>query len=249
MTELLFLPGLVQDEHAYDLVGLAGHTPVYPGHGTRAPRPVTLAGLADEIASTIDRPVDVVGVALGGIVAQYLMIRHPDLVRSAVLANTPSGVGDPGQLVARAEEALLTGLAPMSDALIARWFRPSEIAADADGVRYVRACIATITPAGFAFMQQAMAGTDTAAGLPRVVAPVTLVQGLDDPVGRGSVALIHELLPDSRIVEVSGSHMVHLDNPAGMRGVIVAHQAWVDDREKRRRDGTGPDDRTSKEKP
>lgn len=89
MAELLLLPALSQDDHAYDLLGLPGRTALYPSTGDRAPEPVTLEGIADEIAATITEPVDLVGVALGGIVGQYLLIRHPGLVRSAVLANTP----------------------------------------------------------------------------------------------------------------------------------------------------------------
>jgi len=228
MTELLLLPALTQDERAYDLVGLSGRVPVYPGHGTTEPVPLTPWGIADEIAATLDGPVDVVGVALGGIIGQYLLIRHPRLVRSAVLANTPSGVGDPNQLLARADEVLVTGVVGMSDMLIARWFRPEAVAADAPGVRYIREVIGSIAPAGFAHMQRAMAQTDTADGLPAVAAPVTLVQATDDPVGPGSVARIHALLPHSRLVEIPGSHMVHLDNPDGFRDVILDHLAWVD---------------------
>jgi 3-oxoadipate enol-lactonase len=228
MSELLFLPALAQDEHAYDWVRLAGRTPVYPGHGRRPPEPVTLWGMADEIAETITTPVDLVGVALGGIIGQYLLIRHPSKVRSALLANTPSRVSDPAQLIARADEALATGIATMSDALVARWFRPATIAADTPSVGYVRELLATITAEGFANMQRAMAGTDTEASLPGVHAPVTMVQGADDPVGAGSVARIHGILTQSRLRELSGSHMIHLDNPDGFREAVVDHLRWVD---------------------
>ncbi|NYE18957.1 alpha/beta fold hydrolase [Microbacterium immunditiarum] len=228
MTDTVFLPGLTQDEHAFDLVGLPGRTAVYPGHGERPPEPITMAQIADEIAVTLTEPVDIVGVALGGIVGQYLLIRHPDLVRSAVLANTPSGFSDPATVVARADDVLRTGVLPGSDELVGRWFRPETIAADGPGVRYIRERIATITPEGFAFMQRAMAGTDTGDQLPEVVVPVTLVQATDDVVGPGSVARIGRLLRNSRMVETPGSHMVHLDNPDGFRDVIVGHRRWVE---------------------
>jgi len=228
MTELLFLPALTQDRHAYDLLGLPGRTPEYPGTGSRPPEPVTLAGMADEIAATIDEPVDIVGVALGGIIGQYLLIRHPDRIRSAVLANTPSGVGDPRGLHERADEAAANGVIGMTETLVGRWFRPETIAADAPGPRYIREVIAALPPQGFAHIQRAMATTDTAARLPGVGNPVTLVQASDDPVGPGSVATIHGLLRHSRLVEIPGSHMVHLDNPSGLRDVVLAHRSWVD---------------------
>lgn len=222
------MPGLTQDEHAYDLIGLPGRTVVYPGHGDRSPEPSTMAGIADEIAATLTEPVDIVGVALGGIVGQYLLIRHPDLIRSAVLANTPSVFSDPAMVVARADDVLRTGVVPMSDALVGRWFRPETIAANGPGVRYIRERISAISPQGFAFMQRAMAETDTGDQLPEVVVPVTLVQAEDDPVGPGSIARIGRLLRNSRTVGVPGSHMVHLDNPDGFRDVIVGHRRWVE---------------------
>jgi pimeloyl-ACP methyl ester carboxylesterase len=228
MTETVFLPGLTQDQHAYDLVGLPGRTVVYPGHGDRPPEPITMADIADEIAATLTEPVDIVGVALGGIVGQYLLIRHPGLIRSAVLANTPTVFSDPATVVARADDVLRTGVLPMSDAIIGRWFRPETIAEDGPGVRYVRERIAAISPEGFVFMQRAMAETNTADQLPEVVVPVTLVQAEDDVMGPGSVARIGQLVRNSRMVLTPGSHMVHLDNPGGFRDVVVGHRAWVE---------------------
>jgi 3-oxoadipate enol-lactonase len=228
MTELLFLPALGQDEHAYDLLQLEGRAFLYPGHGTRALSALELWEIADEIADTVSEPVDLVGVALGGIIGQYLLIRHPQKFRSAVLANTPSGVGNPAMLIERADEAESSGVASMSNSLVDRWFRPSTIAAGAPGVGYIRDQLGSITSEGFAQMQRAMARTDTAALLPQVQVPVTLVQGADDPVGSGSVAKIHSLLQDSRLLEIPGSHMVHLDNPQGFREVVLDHLRWVE---------------------
>ena len=228
VTETVFLPGLTQDERAYDLVGLPGRTVVYPGHGDRPPERIAMSDIADEIAATLAEPVDIVGVALGGIVGQYLLVRHPDLIRSAVLANTPSVFSDPAMVVARADDVLRTGVVTMSDALVERWFRPETIAADGPGVRYVRETIAAISPQGFAFMQRAMAETDTRDQLPEVIVPVTLVQAKDDVVGPGSIARIGRLLRNSRMVGIPGSHMVHLDNPDGLRDVIVGHRRWVE---------------------
>ena len=62
--------------------------PDLPGHGASSPLPATptLAGFADLLASLLDEPVDVLGHSLGGVVALRLAERHPQLVRSLVLA-------------------------------------------------------------------------------------------------------------------------------------------------------------------
>jgi pimeloyl-ACP methyl ester carboxylesterase len=61
--------------------------PDLPGHGASSPLPApTLTGFADVLAEILDQPVDVLGHSLGGVVALRLAERHPELVRSLVLA-------------------------------------------------------------------------------------------------------------------------------------------------------------------
>jgi pimeloyl-ACP methyl ester carboxylesterase len=66
--------------------------PDLPGHGGSTPLPApTLAGFADVLAGLLDGPSDVLGHSLGGVVALRLAERHPQLVRSLVLA-APAGI-------------------------------------------------------------------------------------------------------------------------------------------------------------
>jgi len=73
----------------------------YPGLGLSGPAPQawTFANAADWIAELLptisaDAPVDVLGWSMGGFIAQQLAIRHPERVRSLILAATnPGGHG------------------------------------------------------------------------------------------------------------------------------------------------------------
>jgi pimeloyl-ACP methyl ester carboxylesterase len=63
------------------------------GHGRTADidRPLTLEGMADDVAAAIDRlgvePADIFGYSTGGAVGLQLAMRYPDVVRKLVLAS------------------------------------------------------------------------------------------------------------------------------------------------------------------
>ena len=228
MPELLQLPAMAQDEHAYDLVSLPDAlTYVYPGHGNRPGRSLTLGELADEAVQSSDGQFDLVGVALGGIVAQQILVRHGGRVRSAVLANTPGGVSEREPLLRRADETAAHGVD--ADELLKRWLRPATIAAGGPAVEYLVRCLRSIDPVGLAHVQRAMADHDVLEALTGDTHPVTFVVGEDDHVGVGSTERLAQRFTTFRIRRIPGGHMVHLDNPTGFRAVVEEHLQWVEE--------------------
>lgn len=74
--------------------------PDLPGHAGSAPLPApSLAGFADAVAPLLDEPAGVLGHSLGGVVALRLAARHPDRVRSLLLA-APAGISSASRAAA-----------------------------------------------------------------------------------------------------------------------------------------------------
>lgn len=230
-AELLLLPGVTQDARVWQWMDVPqARAWVYPGHGDRerAQDGLTLGGLADEIWSAVSGQVDVVGVAFGGVIAQYLALRHPESVRSMVLACTTAASEDGGRMRSNAEEMRKRGMGPYIEPAIGRWFRRDARERVPDAVEHIEKTMQEFSADAYADVLVAMSEHDTRTQLSRIDQPVTLVKGEEDVVGGGAVDVLHAQLPHSRVFGIPGAHMIHVDNFGDFSAVVRDHLAWVD---------------------
>lgn len=101
----------------------------FRGHGkSEIAPPYTLAGFAADAHALLGAlhigPAHVIGLSLGGMVAQHLALEYPTVVRSLILSNTLCTL--PAQarqaMRARGEAAEQGGMAAVVEATIERWF-------------------------------------------------------------------------------------------------------------------------------
>src|SRR5262245_56039558 len=112
------------------LDGAVRYNLLWHGGRERPPGELTIEAMADDVAAHLDEPADIVGVSMGGAVAQNIGFRHPDLVRSLVLAASAPGGGDGAGPRERARAVEELGMAGVLDNLIARWFTEEAIAVE-----------------------------------------------------------------------------------------------------------------------
>src|SRR5687768_11707129 len=100
------------------------------GNSEVVPGPCSIEDMADDaaalIAEQVDGPVHFIGLSMGGMVAQQIAVRHPDLIASIVVANSSSYYDDAarGMWRARIDTVLSQGMAAIADGAIQRWFTP-----------------------------------------------------------------------------------------------------------------------------
>jgi pimeloyl-ACP methyl ester carboxylesterase len=214
-----------------------------PGHGRSDPIPegATIEWFADEVAALIrgldlERPV-LVGLSMGGGIAQYVAIGNLGLLRGLVLVST-SPVFPEATRQRFLDRATLAEREGMLDAVVdpsvVRWFTPEYMAANPDEVAATRATVVATDPVCFARASRANIDRDCTARLGEIECPVLFVAGLEDPADplrseplyrAGIRDVTIELLPDAshlvpveavdRFVPLLERFLARLDSPAG----------------------------------
>lgn len=202
------------------LAGFEVLTYDFPGHGrTPVPgQPFTIEDLTEQLVGLLAHAghsrVDVVGVSLGGLVAQRLAADHPELVRRLVIVDAvavyPSALKQ--QWRDRAAKTPVDGLDPLVDPTLSLWFTAERLAEGGDLIEQVRRLLLDTDPTGYARTCQALEEVDLTEVTGRITAPTLVMCGEDDalPFTAASRALAGEL---------AGAQLVWL-SPARHAGVL-----------------------------
>jgi 3-oxoadipate enol-lactonase len=207
------------------------------GASSRLDGPLTIAQLAADAANLLAAleidSAHVLGISMGGMVAQELALAHPERIRTLTLGCTYCG----GEGSAVAGEEVLRKLAEaMSSgdralAIRASWevnVSPSFAADDDAYARFAEIAQRRAVAVDVIMSQmQAIAGHDTSARLPALELPTLVLHGTLDqmlPVQNGR--MIAGLIPDSRLQIFDGvGHLFFWERPESSAELVQAHAA------------------------
>jgi len=158
------------------------------GHGgsARPAGPYAIDDLVDDAARVIREwgrgPVAWVGLSMGGMVGQGLVVRHPELLRGAVLANTTGRYPEAARPVWTARIAAVAqgGMAAIADAVVERYLNPDHRATHPEEAAALRARLLSADPQGYAASCHAVAGVDWLDRLAGVTTPTLVIAGARD---------------------------------------------------------------------
>ncbi|GAA4403618.1 bifunctional 3-oxoadipate enol-lactonase/4-carboxymuconolactone decarboxylase PcaDC [Tsukamurella soli] len=165
------------DTVAVDLRG-HGESPVPTG-------PYTVSQLAGDVAALLGRlgieSAHVVGLSLGGAVAQQLAIDHPGPVRSLTLLCTSARFGEPAGWTDRAAAVRADGTGSIAAAVVGRWFTAALAHRDPPLVERMREMVTGTPDEGYAACCEALAVFDSRADLGRITVPTLVIGAIEDP--------------------------------------------------------------------
>jgi 3-oxoadipate enol-lactonase len=201
------------------------------GHGLselRAGRTL-IADLAADLAALLDhlnvRAATIVGLSIGGMIAQELYRSRPDLVSSLVLCDTAHRIGTLEFWAARIGAVEAGGLESIADGIMQRWFSQSFRENCADALAGWRAMMARTPQAGYLAACGALRDADLTEAAKLIRVRTLCVVGDQD--GSTPVELVRELaglVPAAKFEIIAGAgHIPCVEKPDVLRGLIEAH--------------------------
>ena len=205
------LPSVLAAERRVLALDLAGH-----GRSPSVARPRSLEDYADDVAGAIvlaGGPAAVVGLSFGGMIAQVVALRHPDLVSMLVPGACGGTFAEELRPVLR-ERGLVAereGMVAVVETTLQRWFSAGYEGA---AVRTVRERLLSQDAAGWSAGWHAIAGLDATRDLGALRIPTLVVAGEADAATPSAVteATVARVIPGARFAVIPDApHMMQIE--------------------------------------
>ena len=190
------------------------------GHGQSStpPAPYAMGALIRDAERLMDhlqvKEAMFVGLSIGGMVAQGLAVKRPDLIRALVLSNTGAKIGTPklwAERIAMARRA--GGMVELARGSCERWFTRSYLKENKHLPWFERLC--QHDPEGYAGCAAAISGTDFYTPTSGLTLPTLAIAGSED--GSSPPDLVREtaeLIRGSRFELIRGAgHLPCIEAP------------------------------------
>ena len=154
------------------------------GHGLTSctPAPYKIGRLISDVERLLDhlgvRECLFVGLSIGGLLAQGLAAKRPDLIKAMVLSNTAVKIGTAEIWNDRIAAVRAGGVESLADAVMERWFGRKFLAGPE--LSAWRAMLVNTTDQGYAGCAAAISGADFYATTAALTLPTLVIAGSED---------------------------------------------------------------------
>lgn len=203
------------------------------GHGlSDCPRaPYAMGAMVHDLEGLLDalevRDAVLVGLSVGGMIAQGLAAKRLDQIRGVVLSNTGVKIGTKAMWQERIDMVNTQGLRAMSDAIMARWF--SRKFRDSGAMPPWRRMVETTPAQGYAGVCAAIAGSDFITPTSGLRLPAMVIAGSED--GATPPDLVRDLaglIPGARFELMRGAgHLPCTEQPREYAALLTDFLASI----------------------
>ena len=198
------------------------------GHGLSdlGQGPVTIDRHVDDLLALVDHfGIDrfgLIGLSIGGLIAQRLAVRAPDRLAALVLCDTAAKMGDAPTWNGRIAAIEAGGMEAVGDATMERWFTAAYRAEEDMPLRIWRNMLTRQSAAGYIASCQAIRDADLTADAPRIDVPTLVVVGDDDKASPPDlVRATAEMIPGTRFAVIEGAgHLPCIERPDALAALI-----------------------------
>lgn len=189
------------------------------GHGLSdvPPAPYSMGALVTDTERLIEHAgaheCVFVGLSIGGMIAQALAVKRPDLIRGMVISNTAAKIGTKAMWEERIRGCREEGIESLADAVIERWFA-KEFRSTPE-LRLWRNMLTSTPLEGYVGCAAAISGTDLLTPTSGLRLPTLAIAGSED--GSTPPDLVREtadLVPGSKFRLIRGAgHLPCVEKP------------------------------------
>lgn len=208
------------------------------GHGGSEPvaGDYTMAALAGDVVKALDAlgidKVHYIGLSIGGMIGQALLLEHGGRLRSAMLCDTLPGTPAGAETQWEERKAAVraaNGLSTIADGTMDRWFTPAFKERNPARWRQIRDTILGTSAQGFLGCAAAIQNFNFEERLPTVRVPTLVVCGDQDPgTPPERNKLIASKIPGGRYEEIKDArHLPNVEHPETFNPIMVS---WLRER-------------------
>jgi 3-oxoadipate enol-lactonase/4-carboxymuconolactone decarboxylase len=203
----------------YDLRG-HGATEVTPGDYTIELLARDALALADALGI---RRFAFCGLSLGGMIGQWLGANAGDRLSALVLANTSPRFPDPSIMDGRRRTVLESGMTPLEESVMGRFFQAGSLAANPPAVARIRRVLLSTSPVGYAGCCAAVRDMDHRAILGAIRTPTLIIVGDRDvsTPWQGHGEVFAQSIPGACVRDLPTAHLSNLEAPQSFTAALA----------------------------
>ena len=188
----------------------------------------SIQSLADDVIALIEylelKDVIFCGVSIGGMVAQSVCYKRPDLIDRAIFCNTSFKIGSADRWNARISDVETNGFQALAKDIVSSWFGKAYNTDKADQLKLHENMLSQNSVAGYVECCKAIREADLLADIKQINVPVLCVAGDEDQsVSASQVKEMADNIPNAQLEVITGlGHLPCLEMPEKLADLIDA---------------------------